>query len=443
MRVIEYQIENYMKVRLLGVKLKGRITQITGKNGQGKTSGVRALFDALRGKRSQPEMPVRKGAERARIWAGLGEEKIDLHLRLTVLPNGSRTLSLETDKGVKVDRPQDVLDKLMQDMPGDPLEFMKMPAKQQAEILRGLVKVDVDFDALNKDNACDYEERTEINKQIRRLEAETQSMVVQDGLPKEKLDESEIRAKMGAATETNARARDLDRAKQDAYVELTNARFKVSQKGDAIARTKRELEEAEKKVRGLRASVGILQKEQGALSEAVKPLQEKHEAMPAGELIDVSALSAELDRIQVTNREIDRAAKAAGLRKDLDAERVKANKLTRAMEEREEQKRAAMAKAKMPVDGMTFDENAVLFKGIPLTQLGEAEQLRVCCQVFMSGKSELRILPIWHGEALDEDNLKMLEALCEENDFHILMARVDSSGKVGIVMEDGEGHEAE
>ena len=430
-----------MKVRLLEVTPKGRITQITGKNGQGKTSGVRALFDALRGKRSQPEMPVRKGAERARIWAGLGEEKIDLHLRLTVLPNGSRTLSLETDKGVEVKRPQDVLDKLMQDMPGDPLEFMKMPAKQQAEILRGLVKVDVDFDELNAANARDYEDRTEINKQIRRLEAETQSMVVQDGLPTEKLDESEIRAKMAAATETNALARDLDRAKQDAYVELSSTRQKIAAKNDAIKRSKADLEEAEKAVRAARATLGRLGKEREDLVRAEAEAEQKHAAAPAGQLIDVSALSAELDRIQVTNREIDRAAKAAGLRKDLDAERAKAMRLTRAMEEREEQKRTAMAKAKMPVDGMTFDENAVLFKGIPLAQLGEAEQLRVCCQVFMSGKSELRILPIWHGEALDEDNLKTLEALCEENDFHILMARVDSSGKVGIVMEDGEGHE--
>jgi hypothetical protein len=47
------------------------------------------------------------------------------------------------------------------------------------------------------------------------------------------------------------------------------------------------------------------------------------------------------------------------------------------------------------------------------------------------------VLCIRHGEALDEDGLKILAELAEENDFQIWMARVDSSGKVGIVLEDG------
>lgn len=429
LRIIGYQVENYMKVRLLEVRPKGRITQITGKNGQGKTSAVRALFDALRGKRSQPEMPVRKGAERARVWAGLGEDKIDLHLRLTVLPNGSRTLSLETAKGERVDKPQEVLDRLMEEMPGDPLEFMKMPPKEQAETLRRLMKVEIDFDALNAANEADYRERTEVNKQVRRLEGELQGIVVQDGLPKAKLDESGIRERMRGATESNARAIELGRAKDDLQRKAEGAKFSVTAR---VAK----IDAMEAEIAALRAGLASLEQAREIALDSVASAD-----VPA--LLDVSALAAELETVQITNREIDRKAKADALQVELAERRRDANQLTRGMEEREEKKRSAMAKAKMPVEGMTFDENAVLYKGIPLEQLGEGEQLRVCCQVFMSGKQRLRILPIWHGEALDEDNLKTLEALCEENDFHILMARVDSSGKVGIVMEDGEGHDAE
>ena len=39
--------------------------------------------------------------------------------------------------------------------------------------------------------------------------------------------------------------------------------------------------------------------------------------------------------------------------------------------------------------------------------------------------------------------LAVLEALCEEHDFQIWMAKVDSSGTVGIVMEDGVGTQME
>jgi hypothetical protein len=56
--------------------------------------------------------------------------------------------------------------------------------------------------------------------------------------------------------------------------------------------------------------------------------------------------------------------------------------------------------------------------------------IEVCMRIFMATNPKLRVLPIWRGEALDEDNLAMMEQLCEENDFQVLMARVDSSGEV-------------
>lgn len=436
MRVLGYQVENYMRVRLLEVRPKGRITQITGKNGQGKTSAVRALFDALRGKRSQPEMPVRKGAEKARIWAGLGDEKIDLHLRLSVLPGGQRTLTIETAQGESVAKPQEVLDRLMENMPGDPLEFMKMPAKEQVEVLRRLVKVDVDIEEMNAANAVDYEARAALKKDLARLEAEAQGIVVQANLPAEKLDEGPIRAKMAAATETNANAKKLDEAKREAAFTLETKQARIDQlKDEALA-----LQEAIEK-----AQHALAQNIQARhhFQPEIDALRAEYNMMPDGELVDVSALSEEMDQVRVTNKAIEQRDHYQALQLTIGKLRGETMNRTRAMEGREEKKREAIAKAKMPVDGMTFDDDAVKFKGIPLAQLGEAEQLKVCCQVFMSGKQQLRILPIWHGEALDDDNLKMLEALCEEYDFHILMARVDSSGKVGIVMEDGEGRVAE
>jgi hypothetical protein len=154
-------------------------------------------------------------------------------------------------------------------------------------------------------------------------------------------------------------------------------------------------------------------------------------------MVDVSALSAELQEIQTTNREIEKRERREAAEKALAEERRIADALTRAMEGREEKKRAAMAAAKMPIEGLSFDEMEVLYQGIPLQQIGDAKGIEVCMRIFMATNPKLRVLPIWRGEALDEDNLAMMERLCEENDFQVLMARVDSSGEVGVVMEDG------
>ena len=169
----------------------------------------------------------------------------------------------------------------------------------------------------------------------------------------------------------------------------------------------------------------------------IEAAQKAYAEAPEGTPIDVAELTAELQRVQLTNREIDKRTRHQGIEEQLRANKAEAEKLTRAMEDRIEQKTTAIQNAAMPVEGLTFNENEVMFNGIPLTQLGEAEQIRISASIAMAANPKLRILRILHGESMDEDGLKILAEMAEANDFQIWMAKVDSSGKVGIVMEDG------
>ena len=55
----------------------------------------------------------------------------------------------------------------------------------------------------------------------------------------------------------------------------------------------------------------------------------------------------------------------------------------------------------------------------------------------MAGDPELKFLLIRDGSLLDDEGLAILEQMAHENSYQILMERVDTSGKVGIFMEDG------
>jgi hypothetical protein len=74
---------------------------------------------------------------------------------------------------------------------------------------------------------------------------------------------------------------------------------------------------------------------------------------------------------------------------------------------------------------------------LPLANLGEGEAIRISTRLGMALNPTLRVMRIPHGEALDEDGLKLLAEMAEEFDYQIWISRVDSSGKIGIVMEDG------
>lgn len=73
MKIISLQAENVKRLTAVTITPDGNLVQITGKNGQGKTSVLDAIWWALEGAANIQAEPIRKGAEEARIRLDLGE----------------------------------------------------------------------------------------------------------------------------------------------------------------------------------------------------------------------------------------------------------------------------------------------------------------------------------------------------------------------------------
>lgn len=426
MHILGLIAENYKRLRVVQITPKGRVIQVTGKNGQGKTSVLDAIWAALIGAKAIPEKPVRKGAEKARIKLNLGE----FIVTRTINTNGTHSLTVENAKGVKITSPQAVLDELLGALTFDPLAFVAMKPKEQVETLRQVAKIDLDVDALNSANATDYDQRTIVNREVKRLEGEIALITVQAGLPKDKVDEQPIVEQLNEASQQSKLAAQLNLDKQELGarasglgVQKVAAQSRIDALGLQIKALEKQLKDENKK---------FVQIDQDHLA-AEKAFQDA----PTGEAPDVGELTRQLQAAQLTNREIDKRERRARLEQQLRTESGKAEEFTRAIERREEEKKAAIQNAQMPVPGLSFDEKTVHFNGIPLEQLGEAEQIRISTSIAMAANPKLRVLRIMHGEALDDDSMKVLADMAEANDFQIWMAKVDSSGKVGVVLEDG------
>ena len=444
MHVLSFVVENFKKVRIVEITPKGRLIQITGKNGQGKTSVLDALWAALAGKRAIPDKPIRKGADKSRLTVYLGDAKTgkrEIRLRRTIDGNRTTTIQLENSDGTKYGSPQAMLDDLMGELTFDPLEFIRSTSKAQVETLRRVVQIEENLEALDTANKADYEQRTEINREITRLEAELGVMTVQDGLPKEKIDEAALMAQIGEASQRNKEIEE----KRTAKTQMRFARYQAQQllntQNQGIDRLATEIDRLARELAEKQEQMKVLMEGRLTLQEKLDAAKQADQDAPEPEYLDTAALTQQLQTAQTTNREIDRAARRAALQAKLDEQRKESARITREMERRKERKREAIANAKMPVEGLTFSEEAdaaVLFGGIPITQLGEGEQIMISARIAMAGNPKLRILRIVHGEALDDDGLAVLAQIAEENDYQIWMARVDSTGRVGIVLEDGE-----
>jgi recombinational DNA repair ATPase RecF len=437
MRILELQAENFKRVRVVEITPKGRLVQITGKNGEGKSSVIDAIWACLVGKRATPAKPVRRGAEKARIVIALGEDKVQLVVSRTIGPDGSQRLNVEKGRGNVITSPQQLLDSLLGTLSFDPLAFVGMGTKEQIEMLRQVAHVDIDFEEMNAANKADFDARTAVNKEIKRLEGEMALITVQLDLPAEKIDEAPILQQLNEAGSKNEaeRAKDMKRLQLKADADRVGQALEADRLAERSAIHR--VEELERQLQAARESVAAYQETVRVNDQRHKKALEVYEAAPVGEFVDVAALTQELQHAQLANREIDKRERRMFLEKKVKAEMRSAADLTRAMDQRNEKKAQALQSAKMPIDGLTFSENEVLFNGIPIEQLGEAEQLRISVRIAMAANPELRVLRIDHGEALDDNGMKLLADMAEENDFQIWVARVDSSGKVGIVMEDG------
>ncbi len=426
MHILNLLVENYKRIKFVEIARKGRLTAITGKNGQGKTSTLDSIWSALAGKRGFPDQPVRKGAHKARIRLELD----DLVVTRVITPAGTNSLVVETRKGVQMASPQAILDELIGERTADPQAWVRMKPKEQAEMLRKLANVDYDFDGANAANAADYEERLQIGRDVKRLEGAIGAITVQTGLPKERVDEAPILEKLNGASAINQKAL-LAKEQRDQLMKNSEAAFAAAANNAKTATALRQ------QIDELQEQLKKAEDQQAGLDRDAEIIYQVFSEAPVGGLVDVTALTQELQQAQLINREIDKRARREELETQLRDQRHKVEDLSRAMDRRLEEKMSALSRATLPVPGLTVDEEQVLFEGIPVAQLGEGEQIRIGARILMAQNPKLRVIFIPHGEALDEDSMEILAEMAEQNDFDIWIAKVDSSGKVGVVIEDG------
>lgn len=433
--IIELRAENFKKLKAISIRPDGNLVQLTGRNGQGKTSVLDSIFFALKGQKALPLKPVRKGTERLKVVLELDECIVT---RTLSADSTTSQLALEMKGNHKRDRtPQDFLDQLYGALTFDPLAFVQMDNKGKIEELNRTAKTGIDFEAIEAENAEDFKARGVVNKELKAMEARHNAMETLEGLPEKKIDEQKIMDQLNAAGEENAKAQDVFKAKQalGAAAAQLGVRHVECERGLEAIRTKMKLLEQQLKqaLQELKEGEKVIKQVALDWKAADKAF---HEA-PEGQLVDVAALTTELASAQRTNRAIEQRDAKAALYAEIDAKRKESYAYTDRIDRRMEKKRDALVNAKIPVEGLTFDERQVLYKGIPIENLGEGEQIRISAEIGMAANPKLRVMCIRHGEALDEDGLKILADLAEAHDFQIWMARVDSSGKVGIVLEDG------
>ncbi len=93
--------------------------------------------------------------------------------------------------------------------------------------------------------------------------------------------------------------------------------------------------------------------------------------------------------------------------------------------------------------GLGFTDDGLTWDGHPFEQASMAAKLRVGVALAMASNPRLRVLRIRDGSLLSEKSMAVIAEMAEANDFQVWVELVDTSGRVGFVLEDGTVRDAE
>jgi len=426
LKIISLQAENLKRLTAVRIDPKGNLVEIRGRNAQGKSSVLDAIWWALAGAGNIQADPIRKGQERAVIKLDLGE--LIVTRTFTKGDDGFRTsITVENGEGARFASPQRMLDDLLGSLTFDPLAFARMKPKEQFDALKGFVP-GIDFANIEGLNRADFEKRTAVNRRHKELTAQAQAIAIPETLPAERVDEDALVAEIGDVGEHNAQIERRKEGREAAANQAAELRLDV----------KRTHEEIERVKATAAARIAELEKEAEEYAAAATDYETKlanAEPLPAPK--DAAAIRARLDDAKRTNALIDQAARRTQLQEQAKAAQAEAEALTASIAARDKAKLDAIAAAKLPIDGLGFGDDAITLNGLPFEQASDAERLRASCAIAMASNPKLRVIRVRDGSLLDEDGMRLLGEMADAHDCQVWVEAVDSSGRVGIVLEDG------
>lgn len=428
--IVELRASNVLRLRAVDITPDpdGNVVVIGGRNAQGKTSVLTAIAAALGGAAAMKGItqPVRHGEEHAEVRLDLGRFVVT---RTWDMTRRKSELTVTSKDGAVYPKAQTFLDDFLGDLTFDPLAFMRLSAKDQLETLLPLVELPFDLAALDAQRAADYEKRTELGREARRMRGVADTLIEPEaGTPTVEVNLDDLLDEHRAASAKANEQRALTAQSEEALNRAAVGEERSAALTALIERLKRELAAAEDEQEAVCLKIADDTDEAERLAAEAAAVE-----IPDLDDIEERLRSARDVNDAVREGRDYRAAQIAAAEAEAEVDA-----LTKAIDAAEETKRKGIAEAEMPVAGLSFDDKAVFLNGVPLAQCSGSEQLRVSMAIGMTLNPTIRIMLIRDGSLLDEDSMQLVRDLAARHGYQPWIERVGDHDTGAIIIEDGE-----
>lgn len=410
--------------RLQAVEIKpdpnDPLVVISGENEQGKSSVLDSIFATLDYANASKEIPqmIHGKEEAANTSIDLG----DIVITRKITQKGT-TLVVKGKEGFKFPSPQAVLTALAGKM-FDLSEFIdRMTPAEQKKALLEVLNLPFDLNELEAEHKKVYEQRTEVNRDLTKQKGHLATLPKpKPGLPEKEVSTQELLDK-------------IQKAHDQGYANTQKRQQLESIKNQGIAKSQ-EIKDLEEEIKRLQDRLAARVQEKNQLLESYNTLK----AEVAG-LVDpdTTAIQEQLNGLEQTNTDIrnNRAYKKA--KDEVTRLEEESAALTKDLAEMDQRKADALKAANLPVEGLSFDEEGLVWDNAPFKQASTSAKLRVAFGMAVAKDPKIRVALCRDYQAFDKKNKTLLIELARKHRFQIwaeMVEQVDPE-HTGVIIEDG------
>jgi hypothetical protein len=384
------------------VDVKGNNLILIGDNGVGKSSFMQFIEIALGKNTNIPPNAL-----------GEGEVIVDrngLEYKFQVkIKDGKSKIIITTPDGMRDDR-KGTIANLIGAIDFDINEFVSLSEsvpgrRKQVEIFKSLLPTETIefFNTMENKIKMDETDRTEVGRKIKAIEGSLkENPLYGSHLTIEKIEIGNAQEELQKATTHNS---NVDRI------------------SNGIDRKLSELDE-------LKAKVAILEKE----------IVDGKAWLEKNQPIDTAALFDKINNASEQNTKWNEAQRIIGQEKELQELQSEYGDLGALVNSSKEAIQDAIRDMDSPVDGLSFDNENLIYNGHVVSEstLATSEIIELGVKLKMAQNKDFGVLFIEHGESLGEKRLKDIQNIAAENNWQIIMEQVQrGTGKLQIEIMEG------
>lgn len=393
------------------------VNTIAGKNGAGKTTVLDTIESAFTPYKIAE--PVRRGSEAGQISVVIGspiDRKPVFTIERVFRGEDGDAVKIKGANGKQIPSQRAFLNELIgSGMAFDCLEFVtprpgekpETMAKRQATMLSDRIGLTALFAKIDEALAEQETIRRDARKDMDRAATQRDSIPLYGAsVPSEMVDVQALVKTINAHKELTAQIA----TSEQTIADLKEDHKEAEQSIHALqAEYEKRLADAKAKAANLASNIDDMN---GALSRAKKLVIESEKL----------ATKAETDLNNANDTNLKVAEKKRRAQLDVEHAEV-ASKFIAAEQEiakLKADKKEAVLKAKMPMEGLSFDEDDNLrFKGDLLLSLSTAQRIEFSCKLAMSDNPKARILLIRDAALVSEDIKQSIYAFAKEHEFQV------------------------